>query len=214
MSDSLVAENAALRAQLIESKYEARIDTGHLSDSTSKSVQNFTYIAARVVRNSVNHATNLIYLDRGSLQGVKKQMGVINKNGIVGQVISVTGNYAAVMSVLSKDFKVSAKFKKNDAFGNIHWDGINSNTATMDEIPKHVPAKVGDTIVSSGFSQLFPRNIMIGTVKTVKMQPDKNFLDITINLTTDFGNLNYVYVVNNIRKQEIQQLDSLVKKND
>jgi rod shape-determining protein MreC len=141
-------------------------------------------------------------------------MGVFNANGIVGQVISVTDNYAAVMSVLSKDFKVSAKLKKSEYFGNMHWDGINSTTATLEEIPKHVPVKVGDTIVTSGFSELFPRNIMIGTVKKVKTQADKNFLEITVNLSTDFGNLSYVYIVKNIRRNELQSLDSLSKKND
>lgn len=79
----------------------------------------------------------------------------------------------------------------------------------MEDIPKHVPVKVGDTLVTSGFSQLFPRNIMVGRVKTVKMEPDKNFLEITVDLSTNFGSLSYVYVVNNLKKQEILLLDSL-----
>lgn len=213
-SDSLVIENAKLRAQLDESKYNTKIDSGRISDYTSKSIQQYSYINARVIKNSVNHAKNLIYLDRGRLQGVQKQMGVINGNGIVGQVISVTDNYCAVMSVLSKDFKVSAKFKKNEFFGNMHWDGINSTSASMEDIPKHVPVKVGDTVVTSGFSQLFPRNVMVGTVSKVKMEADKNFLDISLNLSTNFNSLSYVYVVNNLRKDEIQVLDTLLPKNN
>jgi rod shape-determining protein MreC len=210
INDSLMAENAALRAHLYESKYDNRIDSGSVTDSISKkTVQHFTYITAHVIRNSVNDAANLIYLDRGRLQGVEKQMGVINANGIVGQVVSVTDNYSVAMSVLHKDFKVSVKFKKNEFFGNMHWDGINSTTASLEDIPKHVQVKVGDTLITSGFSQLFPRNIMAGTVRSVKMQPDKNFLEITVNLSTDFGNLHYVYVVNNIRREELHQLDSL-----
>ena len=118
ISDGLVAENAHLRAQLYESKYDNRVDSGSIRDSTSKTVQHFNYITARVIRNSVNDAANLIYLDRGKLQGVKKQMGVMNGRGIVGQVVSVTDNYSAAISVLNKDFKVSAKFRKNDFFGN------------------------------------------------------------------------------------------------
>lgn len=211
-NDSLVKENAELRAKLAESKYDTRVDTGRISDTVSKSVQHYSYIAASVIQNTVNRPANIIYLNRGKLQGVEKQMGVINANGIVGQVISVTDNYCAAMSVLSKDFMVSAKFKKNDYFGNIHWDGINSTSATMEDIPKHVPVKVGDTVVTSGFSQLFPRNIMVGTVSKVKMNPDKNFLNITLKLSTNFGSLSYVYIVNNLRKQEIIELDTLAKK--
>ena len=211
-SDSLVAENAKLREELAESKYDTKVDSGSMRDSTSKSIQQYNYISARVIQNSVNHAKNLIYLDRGKLHGVRKQMGVINGNGIVGQVISVTNNYSAVMSVLSKDIKVSAKFKKNEFFGNMHWDGINSNTASMEDIPKHVLVKVGDTVVTSGFSQLFPRNIMVGTVSNVKMEADKNFLDIKLKLSTNFNSLSYVYVINNMRKEEIQVLDTLLPK--
>lgn len=212
-SDSLVQENASLRQELLESKFDNRVDSGTVSDSAKRFVQNYTYLTARVIRNSVNRSTNLIYLDKGKLHGVDKQMGVIAPNGIVGQVISVTDNYAAVMSVLSKDFKVSAKFKKNEYFGNLHWDGLNSTTAVLEEIPKHVPVKEGDTILTSGYSQLFPRNVMIGTVKKVKSYPDKTFLDVTVKLSTDFGNLSYVYVTKDLRKQEIVLLDSLANAN-
>jgi rod shape-determining protein MreC len=214
ISDSLVVENARLRERLKESKYDNRVDSIHFADTIGKTVQHFAYLGARVIKNSVNQASNLIYLDKGKQQGVYKQMGVINSNGIVGQVISVTDNYAAAISVLSKDFKVSAKFKKNDYFGNLHWDGINTTSASMEEVPKHVPVKIGDTVVTSGFSDLFPRNIMIGTVSKVKAQPDKNFLEISVELSTDFGNLSYVYLVKNLKRSEFQTLDSTVTKND
>src|SRR5262249_23355809 len=139
----------ALRGRLPESNMDRRIDTTRLNDTIGKNVQHFVFVGARVIRNSVNQSNNLIYLDKGKLQGIGRQMGVINANGIVGQVIAVTDNYAVAMSELSKDFKVSAKLKKNEFFGNMHWDGINSTTATMEEVPKHVPVKVGDTIVTS-----------------------------------------------------------------
>nr|MBP7390082.1 hypothetical protein [Chitinophagales bacterium] len=100
-SDSLVQENASLRAQLQESLYDNRIDTGTVSDSSAKKfVQSYSYIAAKVIRNSIVEPTNIIYLDKGSAQGITKQMGVISPTGIVGQVVNVTENYAAVMSVL------------------------------------------------------------------------------------------------------------------
>lgn len=208
VNDSLAMENASLRAQLMESKYDNGTDSVRARDTIGKFVQVYSYIPARVIRNSLNQATNIIYLEKGKLQGVEKQMGVISPTGIVGQVVNVTDNYAVVMSVLSKDFKVSARFKKNDYFGNVHWDGINSTSATLEEIPKHVPAKVGDTIVTSGFSQLFPRSVMIGVVEKVESAPEKTFLDITVHLSTGFGNLSYVYVVNSLRKEELNQLDS------
>ena len=214
INDSLMDENARLRERLPDSRYYTHLDSKNLDDTVGKSIQHFVYVAARVIRNSVNQPSNLIYLDKGRLQGITRQMGVINANGIVGQVISVTDNYSAAMSVLSKDFKVSAKLKKNEYFGNMHWDGINSVTATLEEIPKHVQVQVGDTVVTSGFSELFPRNVMIGIVRKVKAAPDKNFLDISVSLSTDFGNLSYVYVVENLKRNELVTLDSVLIKND
>jgi rod shape-determining protein MreC len=214
INDSLVVENARLRERLPESRYNTKLDSLRLEDTVGKIIQHFVYVAARVIRNSVNQPSNLIYLDKGRLQGITRQMGVINANGIVGQVISITDNYSAAMSVLSKDFKVSAKLKKNEYFGNLHWDGMNSVTATLEEIPKHVSVQVGDTIVTSGFSELFPKNIMIGIVRKVKAAPDKNFLDITVTLSTDFGNLSYVYIIKNLKRNEVYKLDSLTNKND
>lgn len=210
-SDSLIAENAMLRARLLESRADNKIDSGTVSDSAKRFVQVYTYIPAKVVRNSVNQPSNLIYLDKGKLHHINRQMGVIAPNGIVGQVVNVTDNYAVVMSVLSKNFRVGVKFKKNEYFGDLHWEGLSPSTAVLEGIQKHVPVKVGDTVVTSGFSQLFPRNIMVGIVKTIDAQPEKNFLDITVKLSTDFGNLNYVYVVNNMRREELVVLDSLAQ---
>jgi len=208
-NDSLAQENIRLRAALIESKLDNRVETGQESDSSKKFVQKYTYLHARVSYATVNRPVNFIYLDKGSAHGIKKQMGVISPNGIVGQVVSVTENYAAVMAIISKDFRVSAKLKKNDYFGNLHWSGTNPKVASLEEISKHVPVSVGDTLVTSGYSQLFPRNVMVGIIKKVDAQAEKNFLDIEVELSTDFGNLTHVYVINNMFKQELISLDTL-----
>lgn len=209
VNDSLANENAKLRAMLMQSKFDGRLDTLVDTDTLGgKLMQRFTYIPSKVIRNSIDNANNIIYINRGSKQGISNQMGVINMNGIVGQVVDVTENYAAVMSVLNKDFKVSAKLKKNNYFGNLRWDGNNASNATMDEMPKHVPVKVGDTLVTSGFSTLFPEGIIVGFVKDVKSEVDKPFLVVRIKLSTNFRNLNYVYVVNNLQRKEILTLDS------
>lgn len=157
ISDSLVVENAHLWSTI---RFEVWYKSGGWNGTGFYCLKRLRtliiYGSGLFEQNSETKPANLIYLDRGRLQAVGKQMGVINPNGIVGQVVHVTDNYAAVMSVLSKDFKISAKFKKNQFFGNLHWDGLNSTTAILEDIPKHVPVKVGDTIVTSGFSQLFP----------------------------------------------------------
>lgn len=212
VNDSLAAENASLRARLLESKYDNKVDSGRVYDTIGRFVQTYAYIPAHVIRNSVSQSTNYIFLDRGSKQGIKKQMGVICPNGIVGQVVGVTENYASVMSVLSDEFKVSAKFKNSEYFGNLHWTGGNVTSALLENIPKHATVKPGDTVVTSGYSLLFPKNVMVGVVEKVTTIPERNFLDVSVKLSTDFGNLNYVYIVNNMKRAEMQQFDTLVIK--
>ena len=214
-SDSLVAENARLHALLRESKYDANTVTVTNTDTTEHKVEQvYTYIPAKVIHNSVNQAANYIFINRGSQQGITAQMGVINPSGVVGQVVNVTEHYSAVMSLLNKGFKVSAKLKHSSYFGTLAWEGKNTGLAKLREIPKHVKINVGDTVVTSGYSELFPENVMVGRVKYAHAEPEENFLDIDVVLSTDMNNLSYVYVINNLKKNEIHILDTIVKKNN
>ena len=215
MSDSLVAENAVLRARLKESTNDTTLGTKKQTDTIGgKMEQVFTYIPAKVIHNSVNLSANYIYINRGRNEGITTQMGVISPGGVVGQVVNVTDDYAAVMSLLNKNFKVSAKLRNSNYFGTLSWEGKNTTLAKLKEIPKHVKINVGDTIVTSGYSELFPENVIVGRVKTVHAEPEENFLDIDVTLSTNMNNLSYVYVVNNLKRKEFMVLDSVVKKNN
>lgn len=214
-SDSLVAENAMLRARLSESQYNR--PTEHLSQTDTigaKVEQVFTYIPAKVIHNSVNLSANYIFINKGRNEGVAAQMGVISPGGVVGQVVSVTDDYAAVMSLLNKNFKVSARLRNSNYFGTLAWEGRNTRLAKLREIPKHVKMNVGDTIVTSGYSNLFPENVMVGRVLKYKMEAEENFLDVDVELSANMNNISYVYVVDNMKKKEIISLDSVVKKNN
>ncbi len=215
MADSLVAENATLHARLKESTDDKAAHTQQQTDTIGGRVEQvFTYIPAKVIHNSVNLSANYIYINRGAKQGITTQMGVISPGGVVGQVVNVTDDYAAVMSLLNKNFKVSAKLRNSNYFGTLSWEGKNTTLAKLKEIPKHVKMKEGDTIVTSGYSELFPENVIVGTVKHVNAEPEENFLDIDVTLSTNMNNISYVYVVNNLKRKEFIALDSVVKKNN
>ena len=215
MADSLVAENASLRARLKESTNDRSVTLQTQTDTIGKKLEQvFTYIPAKVIHNSVNLSANYIYINRGKNQGITTQMGVISPGGVVGQVVNVTDDYAAVMSLLNKNFKVSAKLRNSNYFGTLSWEGKNTTLAKLKEIPKHVKINVGDTIVTSGYSELFPESVIVGVVKRFKAEPEENFLDIDVTLSTNMNNLSYVYVVNNLKRKEFIVLDSVVKKNN
>jgi len=167
--------------------------------------QKYFFTSARVISNTVTRMHNYLSLDKGRNQGIEPEMGVICPDGIVGITNGVTKNFTSVLSVLNLNFHVSAKLKKNDYFGTISWDGQDYRTVILSEIPYHVNIEKGDTIVTSGYSAVFPEGIPIGTVEEAVVE-NGNFYNIRVKLFTDFRHLTYVDVVRNLQKEEQQKL--------
>jgi rod shape-determining protein MreC len=206
---ALVNENARLKQELLE--LQVKPDSMPLViDSTVEA--NFELKGARVVANSLRFSQNYLTLYKGSKDGIKPGMGVFNSQGIVGRVKSVSENYAVAFSVLNTNLLISAKIKSSDVFGSVRWDGSNPSEVQLLYVPRHVKASKGDTVISSGFNEVFPEGILIGKISKVEVnKADPNYLALTVKLSTDFSKLNYVYLVENTRFQE---LDSLYRQSD
>ncbi|HMO61252.1 MAG TPA: rod shape-determining protein MreC [Ferruginibacter sp.] len=165
------------------------------------------YKAAKVVSNSVTAQNNYIVLGRGSNQQLQKDAGVIDPlNGVVGIVTEVSPNFAVVMSLLHKDSRISAKLKNGGDAGQVIWDGLQPNRLQLIDIKKSAKVAKGDTILTSGFTTTFPYGMIIGTVDEVR--PDKGSSNYIIFLKSaaNFYNLQYVYSIENLQKDEINQL--------
>jgi rod shape-determining protein MreC len=201
----LAEENARLRRMDSTSFYDTGFSLIDVNDTNSK--QQYQYISARIINNSVNRVNNYITLNKGSLQGVLPEMAVISSNGVVGIVKDVSEHYSTVISLLHSSTKISSKILKNDYFGSTVWDGLTPEQAKLLDIPSHAPLSVGDSIVTSTYSGIFPRNIMIGTVSALG-NSGESFRDIHIKLSTNFRSLSYVYVVRNLHKSEIDTLQA------
>lgn len=214
VNDSLAAQNAYLLSCAPFSLASDSTRSAIVRDTqfTESYTQVYAYTEARVIRNSVTGSNNILFIDKGSMAGIQPQMGIMNQQGVVGQVVSVSEHYAAVLSQLNRKYKTSAKLKASGYFGNLVWDGTDPEIASLEEIPKHVSMKKGDTVVTSGYSELYPANLMIGTILSVKLQPDDNFAEINVKLAVDFRKLDYVYVIRNKRREELRQLDSVTSK--
>lgn len=166
------------------------------------------YQAAKVVSNSISAQNNFIVLGRGSGQLLKKDEGVIDpNNGVVGIVTDVSKNYAVVMSLLHKDSKINALLKNDpQGGGTIVWDGNEPNYLSMINVRKSVKVAKGDTVFTSGITTTFPYGLMIGTVEQVAPEKSTNNYIIKIKSTANFYNLQYVYVIDNYQKEEINKL--------
>ncbi|MDR0667039.1 MAG: rod shape-determining protein MreC [Prevotellaceae bacterium] len=205
-NDRLAAENAELRSriQYYQEKNHAPVEA-IVIDSTNTPV--FSYISARIVTNNANTLHNYMMLNAGLEQGVAPDMGVIVHNGIVGLVVTAYDHYSLVKSLLNVNWQVSAKLSKSGFFGPMYWNGKNYREVILTEIPQHVTVSVGDTIVSSGFSSLFPPDIPIGTVKSYRVKGG-SFYEITVSLFVDFRKLYEVNVVKHLYRNELKTLEA------
>lgn len=201
-NDILAIENSKLRNMLEHQESNGKL---YFDSKDTTGRIKYEYIPAKVIYNSVNKQYNYIIVDRGKKQGVYNEMAVITDQGVVGIVSATSNNFATVLPVLNRDFRISAKIKRNNFFGVLEWEGLSPEVAALREIPIHVDVHEGDTIVTSGYSAIFPEGIDIGVVKSVT-PTDGNFYDIFVHLSTNYLNLVHVYLIRNYFKEELDTL--------
>lgn len=206
IADSLATENAELYSLMENSKFNQTV----LTDTAEVIEQQFTYLEAKVIKNSTNKTTNYITLNRGRKHGVEKKMGVFGKHGVVGVVRSVSENFCIVMPVINIQFKASATLNKNNYFGSLIWDAASPSNAKLEAIPKHIELEEGDSVVTSGYSSIFPEGIMIGTIDEFELESGSNFYNINVKLSTSFYDLKYVYIIKNLFAKELEELEEEV----
>ncbi|MDD5507512.1 MAG: rod shape-determining protein MreC [Bacteroidales bacterium] len=207
VNQKLAEENAILRSVLSDS-----LTVGEIREMTVKDTvygQVYQYIPAKVVGNTVNRSDNFIMLNQGILQGIRKDMAVISPAGIVGIVKEVSRNFCTVLPVLHSQSKISAKVKKSDQLGTIQWDGFNYRRGTLTDVPTHAVVAIGDTVITSGMSQIFPEGIMIGTVHDIDKDEGDNFYTLSIDFSVDYNSISQVYIVRNFYKEELDRLRAL-----
>ncbi len=166
----------------------------------------YNFTMAKVVNNNIAKFDNLITLNKGATDGIVPGMGVFSGGGVVGAVMIVSEHYSVAMSVLNSKSRLSCKIKNSNYFGSLRWNGESIRYAYLEELPGHAIFQTGDTIVTSDYSSLFPEGILVGTI--VGQQPKGDLTSLKILLSTDFGALNDVLIVNRKNNEEQQQLET------
>jgi len=211
INEDLVVQNKALMKELYGKEKLDKPVFRKVYDTIGGG-QIYTFVDGEVVYNTINRKDNYFTINRGRLQGVSSKMGVIAPRGIAGIVINTTDNYSLVQSVLSTNkIKISASLKKSGYFGTLSWKGDDSRTMTLSDIPKYVPLKVGDTVVTDGKSSIFPAGILVGTVAGYQVDSKTGFWDVSVELSEKVGKLSTVYVVRNLKKAEVMKIEDTLK---
>lgn len=220
----LVEENVRLQNALSASVYamdslntdSTRILRDSLLRDTSgaRIYQQFSYLPAKVVNNSLNSENNYITLQRGSNDDIEVDMAVVSPQGVVGKVVSVSANFSIVMSMLNHNSRISAMLLNDKTTGYITWDGKSPNALQLKEIPKIIPLKVGDTVVTSNISANFPTGFIIGIVSDVKKDPSSSFYIIQVKPGVNFRKLQYTYIIKNQLFNEQRALEDAQRLKD
>lgn len=198
---SLVKENRRLRRQL----FNIKTNTTAEIDST---IANYEVIAARITKNSFTSPRNYLTINKGLKHGVKQDMGVISTKGILGIVENTSNNFSTVQSILNTKSNINAKIKNTDYFGSLVWNGKNYTTVQLADIPRLVPLKIGDTIVTGAMSSIFPEDIPIGFIAAFNLNDAKSSYNIDVQLFNDMANLKNSYVIKNKNREEIIELEA------
>lgn len=208
VNDSLAAENAKLKTELLTLKYIDSAKNVVVKDTLNKT--QYTYLSARVIKNSVRLRNNIITINRGKADGIESGMPVISPDkGVVGYIRDVSDHLATIQSLLHKDTKISVNIKKNNALGSLVWGARNFDfrKAYIRDVPNHFKVALKDTVVTSGFSS-FPPGIPVGRISNTGIATGDNFMTIEIDLFNDFSTLQYVYVIKDKLAQEQKALES------
>lgn len=187
-------------------------DTTWVDEIQRSVLKDFTILKAQVINNSINRADNYITLNKGEKDGICSEMGVINGNGVVGIVYLTASHHSIVIPVLNSKSSISCKVKNSDYFGYLKWNGEDSRYAYLMDLPRHSVCEKGDTIVTSGFTSIFPSGIMVGTIEDIADSHDGLSYLLKVKLSTDFGKLNDVRVIARRDMAEQKELEQKIMK--
>ena len=189
---------------------------GNYTDSLgrTKRVRLYEYTSANVIYNTIHKKNNYLMIDKGSDDGIEPDMSVLSAEGVVGVVSEVSRHFATVISLLHPDCQISAKVQPANQLGTITWRYCDPQSVYLEDIPEHLNINEGDSVLTSGYSNIFPSGIMVGTVSEKSKKPTASFLTLKVKLATDFNHINTVYVVRNLYREELETLKSNMKEDE
>ena len=210
-NDGLLAQNVALTRELTELKEqltELRNNETLQNDSLVHSIKSgYTFLTANIINNSLNSVNNFITLNKGSDDGVRPEMGVFNSDGIVGVVYLTSKSRSIVIPLLNSKSSVSCRVKGSDSFCSLSWDGGDTRYSNLIDLPRYAQFETGDTVVTSGFSSIFPGDLPVGTVEKIEDSADGMFYTVRVKLFVDFSRLTSVFLVGNDGYEEQSKLE-------
>jgi rod shape-determining protein MreC len=209
-NDNLSEENTALKNQIINLQNKLSTLKPEATDSIHFRIppeMEYRFISAKVINSSTNKLLNYITLNKGTIDGIKIDMGVISDEGVVGIVKTVSQRFSVVIPILNPKSDISCKFKRNNYSGGLIWSGEDYRYASLTDIARHVELALGDTIVTSGYTSSFPEGIPVGNIEDFKIKESDAYYKIKVKLSVNFHTLSHVKVINYLNFQQQKDLE-------
>lgn len=210
VNENLTHENLVLQYNMEQMRHELALlkrDSSYTRQVQAELLKDVNLIPAKVISNSVRQKDNYMTLNRGELDGIRPEMGVVSGTGVVGIVCQVSNHYSLVLPILNRKSSISCRLRDTDFFGYLKWRGGNPLQAYIDDIPRHAKFKVGDVVETSGFSSVFPAGIFVGKVAQIHNSEDGLSYQLEVQLSTDLSKLRDVCVVAQENKIELDSLE-------
>ena len=206
----LLEENARLNDQIMDlisaQEYANQTNETESRQNRIEGKSDYSFIPARVIAYTTDRHHNYITLDRGARDGITPDMGVVGKDGIVGVVQSVSTHFAVVAPVIHEQIYISSMIRKSGYMATVHWHAPDIRHAALEDVARHVDVQVGDTIVTSGMSAIFPAGMPVGVVSHVNLGEGDSYYDIDVQLATEFRSLRSVHVVRYALRAELDSI--------
>ena len=193
-------------ARLTDTATVAAKDSTYMQRMQAGVLRKYKSVPARVVSNSLDKLNNFITIDKGTADGVGKDMGVACGLGVVGIVYLTAAHYSVVIPVLNSKSNISCSIRGRGYFGYLHWYGDRPDEAYLDDVPRHARFRIGDIVVTSGYSSVFPPGMLVGKIMRVYNSANGMSYRLRVKLSTDFGNLRDVCVINDSEMMEQMKL--------
>ena len=193
-------------ARLTDTATVAAKDSTYMQRMQAGVLRKYKSVPARVVSNSLDKLNNCITIDKGTADGVGKDMGVACGLGVVGIVYLTAEHYSVVIPVLNSKSNISCSIRGRGDFGYLHWYGDRPDEAYLDDVPRHARFRIGDIVVTSGYSSVFPPGMLVGKIMRVYNSANGMSYRLRVKLSTDFGNLRDVCVINDSEMMEQMKL--------
>lgn len=213
---ALVEENAQLmsRIQELENMLEpyAENDTNRLYPDCQRyryAHKGLQFIPAKVINTESGKRHNCFTINKGRRDGVEEDMGVVDQRGVVGLVCAVSERFSLVLPLVNSEMQLSCRFKNDETYGPLVWDGVDSRYGQLRNIARHAEVHVGDTIITSGLTPAFPGGVMVGVVDEAILEESDAYYHIKVRYSTDFRSIGYVQVVANEAMKEQSKLEQM-----